>query len=237
MIFRQQPKVQRPQPLGLAAGLRAGRHAVRHPGRALSARPGAEPERASRQAGPHQSRRLRAEGQPVRRPRTTPAGDLVARPPQHAGCRNAPANATALDVEHGARGGDEINIPDAGKNYGWPIITYGRDYSGLKIGEGTSKPGLEQPIYYWDPSIAPSGMAFYTGDRFPAWKGDLFVGALAESVVWCGSNSTERASRTRNGCWEIWASASATYARVLTACCGCSPTASEGRVLRLEPAT
>jgi glucose/arabinose dehydrogenase len=86
-------------------------------------------------------------------------------------------------VDHGARGGDEINVPEAGKNYGWPIITFGRDYSGLKIGEGTSKPGLELPIYYWDPSIAPSGMAFYTGDRFPAWKGDLFVGALAGKLL------------------------------------------------------
>jgi glucose/arabinose dehydrogenase len=85
--------------------------------------------------------------------------------------------------DHGARGGDEVNIPEAGKNYGWPIITYGRDYSFLPIGEGTSKPGLEQPIYHWDPSIAPSGMAFYTGDRFPAWRGDLFVGALAEQVL------------------------------------------------------
>jgi aldose sugar dehydrogenase len=83
-------------------------------------------------------------------------------------------------VEHGARGGDEINIPQAGKNYGWPVITYGVDYSGAKIGVGTEKAGMEQPIYYWDPSIAPSGMAFYTGDLFPAWKGNLFVGALVQ---------------------------------------------------------
>ena len=81
-------------------------------------------------------------------------------------------------VEHGARGGDEINIPQPGKNYGWPVISYGREYSGEKIGEGTAKPGLEQPAHYWDPSIAPSGMTFYTGDKFPAWKGNLFVGAL-----------------------------------------------------------
>jgi glucose/arabinose dehydrogenase len=81
-------------------------------------------------------------------------------------------------VEHGARGGDEVNIPLAGRNYGWPAITYGRDYSGLKIGEGTAKAGMEQPVYYWDPSIAPSGMAFYTGGLFPGWKGNLFVGAL-----------------------------------------------------------
>jgi aldose sugar dehydrogenase len=81
-------------------------------------------------------------------------------------------------VEHGSRGGDEINIPRPGKNYGWPVISYGREYSGEKIGEGTAKPGLEQPVHYWDPSIAPSGMTFYTGEKFPAWKGSLFVGAL-----------------------------------------------------------
>lgn len=81
-------------------------------------------------------------------------------------------------VEHGARGGDEINIPEAGRNYGWPVITYGRDYSGAKIGVGTTKEGMEQPIYYWDPSIAPSGMAFYTSSLVPEWKGNLFVGSL-----------------------------------------------------------
>jgi len=86
-------------------------------------------------------------------------------------------------VEHGARGGDEINVPQAGKNYGWPVITYGRDYSGAKVGEGTAKAGMEQPIYYWDPSIAPSGMAFYTGDLIPQWKGNLFVGALAAQAL------------------------------------------------------
>lgn len=81
-------------------------------------------------------------------------------------------------AEHGAQGGDELNTPEAGKNYGWPIITYGRDYSGAPIGEGTAKTGLEQPRHYWDPSIAPSGMAFYTADRLPAWQGNLFVGSL-----------------------------------------------------------
>jgi len=81
-------------------------------------------------------------------------------------------------LEHGARGGDELNNPQAGKNYGWPVITYGIDYSGVKIGEGTEKAGMEQPVYFWDPVIAPSGAAFYTGDVFPDWKGDLFVGSL-----------------------------------------------------------
>lgn len=83
-------------------------------------------------------------------------------------------------VEHGARGGDEVNISRKGKDYGWPTITYGIEYSGGKIGEGlTQKEGMEQPLYYWDPVIAPSGMAFYDGAAFPAWKGSLFVGALA----------------------------------------------------------
>jgi glucose/arabinose dehydrogenase len=94
-----------------------------------------------------------------------------------------PQSGKLWTIEHGARGGDEINVPEAGKNYGWPVITYGRDYSFLRIGEGTAKPSLEQPIYYWDPSIAPSGAAFYTGDRFPEWKGNLFVGALAGQAL------------------------------------------------------
>jgi glucose/arabinose dehydrogenase len=80
--------------------------------------------------------------------------------------------------EHGARGGDEVNKIGKGKNYGWPVIAYGRHYTGFKIGEGTEKPGLEQPEHYWDPSIAPSGMTFYTGDLFPDWRGDAFVGSL-----------------------------------------------------------
>jgi aldose sugar dehydrogenase len=82
-------------------------------------------------------------------------------------------------VEHGPKGGDEINIPEKGRNYGWPVIGYGIDYSGARIHEDTHKDGMEQPVYYWRPSIAPSGMAFYAGDAFPAWKGNLFVGALA----------------------------------------------------------
>jgi glucose/arabinose dehydrogenase len=81
-------------------------------------------------------------------------------------------------VEHGARGGDELNRPEAGKNYGWPVITYGIDYSGIRIGEGASKPGMEQPVYYWDPVIAPSGLVFYTSDAAPQWKGSAFIGSM-----------------------------------------------------------
>jgi glucose/arabinose dehydrogenase len=86
-------------------------------------------------------------------------------------------------VEHGPQGGDEINIPDAGKNYGWPEITYGVDYGGAIISEDAVKDGMEQPFYYWVPSIATAGATFYTGDAFPEWKGDFFVAALKSSLV------------------------------------------------------
>lgn len=86
-------------------------------------------------------------------------------------------------VEHGARGGDELNQPQAGKNYGWPVITYGINYNGMKIGEGTAKPGMEQPVFYWDPVIAPSGAVFYTGDVFKEWRGDLFIGSLNPGLL------------------------------------------------------
>lgn len=86
--------------------------------------------------------------------------------------------------EHGPQGGDEVNVIRAGRNYGWPVITYGVEYGiGTPIGEGTHKPGMEQPLHVWTPSIAPSGMAFYTGERFPRWRGDLFVGALRGQML------------------------------------------------------
>lgn len=90
-----------------------------------------------------------------------------------------PVTGKLWTAEHGARGGDELNIVEKGKNYGWPVISYGRDYSGEKIGVGTAKEGMEQPVYYWDPSIATSGLAFYTGNLFPEWNGNAFVGGLA----------------------------------------------------------
>src|SRR5262245_11629437 len=94
-----------------------------------------------------------------------------------------PASGKLWMHEHGPRGGDEINIPQAGKNYGWPVIGYGIDYSGAKIHRSSEKAGMEQPIKYWVPSIAPSGMAFYSGELFPAWRGHLFVGALAGQAL------------------------------------------------------
>lgn len=80
--------------------------------------------------------------------------------------------------EHGPQGGDEINLLKAGANYGWPLVTFGRSYAGFPIGDGTSAPGLEPPLHHWTPSIAPSGMAFYTGAAFPGWANNLFVGSL-----------------------------------------------------------
>jgi aldose sugar dehydrogenase len=91
-----------------------------------------------------------------------------------------PVSGKLWEQEHGPRGGDEINIVEKGKNYGWPVIGFGIDYSGAKIHESTRKDGMEQPVWYWVPSIAPSGMAFSTGDLFPGWRGNLFVGALVD---------------------------------------------------------
>ena len=87
-------------------------------------------------------------------------------------------------VEHGPKGGDELNRPEAGLNYGWPVVTYGLDYSGGPIGEGrTEAEGMEQPIYYWDPVIAPSGMVFYDGEMFPDWQGSALIGGLASQSL------------------------------------------------------
>jgi aldose sugar dehydrogenase len=83
-----------------------------------------------------------------------------------------------LVTEHGAQGGDELNAPEAGRNYGWPVISYGENYGGGKIGEGTDKAGMEQPLHYWDPSIAPSGLMVYSGRLIPDWGGDIFFGSL-----------------------------------------------------------
>jgi glucose/arabinose dehydrogenase len=95
-----------------------------------------------------------------------------------------PKTGTLWTHEHGPQGGDEVNIIRAGANYGWPVITYGAEYGiGTRIGEGTHRPGMEQPLHHWVPSIAPSGMAFYTGERFPKWRGDLFVGALRDQML------------------------------------------------------
>jgi glucose/arabinose dehydrogenase len=90
-----------------------------------------------------------------------------------------PATGALYGAEHGPRGGDELNLVEKGKNYGWPVITYGMNYDGTPITNLTAKDGMEQPVTYWVPSIAVSSIAFYTGSKFPQWKGHLFLGALA----------------------------------------------------------
>jgi glucose/arabinose dehydrogenase len=86
-------------------------------------------------------------------------------------------------VEHGPAGGDEVNIPLAGRNYGWPVIGIGRHYHGAQIGIGPSKAGMEQPVYNWNPAIAPAGMDFYTGDKFPGWRGNMLVAVLRQQML------------------------------------------------------
>jgi glucose/arabinose dehydrogenase len=95
-----------------------------------------------------------------------------------------PESGELWEIEHGPKGGDELNIPEAGKNYGWPIVSFGVNYSGTPVGSGESDaPGFEDAIYQWTPVIAPSGMAFYSGDLFPQWKGNLFIGGLATRIL------------------------------------------------------
>ena len=106
--------------------------------------------------------------------------------------------------EHGAKGGDEINRVRRGANYGWPVIAYGRHYSGAKIGEGTHKPGMEQPEFYWDPSIAPSGLMIYSGKLWPRWRGHMFIGSLKFHMI----------SRLSPGSWREERLASSETTRV-----------------------
>jgi glucose/arabinose dehydrogenase len=88
------------------------------------------------------------------------------------------------EIEHGTNGGDELNRVEKGKNYGWPVQAYGEEYSGSPIGgAATAREGMEQPVYYWDPVIAPSGAQFYTGEAFPEWKGNLFVGGMKDTQL------------------------------------------------------
>ena len=115
------------------------------------------------------------------------AGEAKARPEIWSlGHRNVQAAAfdskgQLWDIEHGTNGGDELNRVEKGKNYGWPLVAYGEEYSGSPIaGAVTAKEGYEQPVYYWDPVIAPSGAQFYSGDAFPAWKGNLFIGGMKD---------------------------------------------------------
>ena len=141
-----------------------------------------------------------------------------------------------FETEHGPRGGDELNIIVARKNYGWPVITYGMDYSGAYVSPYTQRPGLEQPVIYWTPSIAPSGLAMYRGEKFPAWKGDLFVGALAFKHLRRvhldeGGNVVSQEELLTDRQWRI-RDVRAPPDGYLYVCTD----EADGRVLRLEPA-
>ena len=89
-----------------------------------------------------------------------------------------PETFAPMTVEHGVQGGDELNLIEAGRNYGWPVVSYGRQYTGVPVGDGFWAPGMDEPLVFWVPSIAPSGLTWYTGDRFPGWQGNLFVGSM-----------------------------------------------------------
>lgn len=129
--------------------------------------------------------RINADGSPsAANPKGQPLAEVWSsghRNPQ--GLTIDPADNRLYTVEHGARGGDEINAPDAGNNYGWPVISYGKHYSGAEIGIGQSADGYEQPLHYWDPSIAPGALAIYRGAMFPEWEGDFLVAALKYQLV------------------------------------------------------
>lgn len=145
-----------------------------------------QPDRAQDQAD-HAGKiiRINADGTPSS---ANPSGQLL-HEVWSSGHRNPqgividPADNRLYTVEHGARGGDEINAPEAGNNYGWPVISYGKHYSGAEIGIGQSADGYEQPLHYWDPSIAPGALAIYRGAMFPEWEGDFLVAALKYQLI------------------------------------------------------
>ncbi len=183
VIYRQVPKVQSSGHYGSRIVFRGDGTLFITQGDRMNQRPLVQ----DLSAGIGKIMRVNEDGTP---PRDNPfAGREGARPEIWSyGHRNV--QAAALDpsgnlwtVEHGARGGDELNHPEAGRNYGWPVITYGVDYSGIRIGEGTAKEGMEQPVYYWDPVIAPSGMTFYTGDEFPGWNGSILIGSMSPGAL------------------------------------------------------
>ena len=216
MIWRQQPKVEGPNHFGSRLVFRADgtlfvtlgdRYAQRERAQDLSTTIG-------------KIVRINADGSvPRDNPFVGRAGALPEiwslRPPQRPG-GGARRRGELWTVEHGARGGDELNNPQPGKNYGWPVITYGVDYSGARIGEGTAKAGMEQPVYYWDPVIAPSGATFYTGAASPTGRATCWS-ARSPRAASCACGSRTAAWRGRSATWRRSARASATCGRARTA--------------------
>lgn len=146
-----------------------------------------------------------------------------------------PATGSLWEAEFGARGGDEINVLRPGRNYGWPIVTKGVDYDGSRIGEGASRPDLEEPIHWWVPSVSPSGMAFYTGAAFPGWRGSLFLAALNPPGLVRLSVDGDRVTGEERLLWGA-----ARLRQVLQGPDGLLYILTDegsGRVLRLEPAS
>ena len=135
-----------------------------------------------------------------------------------------PETGQPFATEHGMQGGDELNAIEPGGNYGWPLVTYGRHYDGRRIVENVWRDDLKEPVVFWVPSIGPSGLAFYTGDRFPVWKGNIFAGALRSGtfhapVISSASSSTRGArSCDVSRCSESSARGSVTSGRGLTVC-------------------
>ncbi|WP_458095009.1 PQQ-dependent sugar dehydrogenase [Roseomonas sp. WA12] len=146
-----------------------------------------------------------------------------------------PATGSVIEVEFGARGGDEVNLLRAGANYGWPLVSYGVDYDGSPIGTGRqSAPGIEEPLRHWTPAVSPSGANFYTGDRFPGWRGNLFVAALRPPGLVRLTMDGDRVTGEERLLWGR-----TRFRQVLTGPDGLLYVLTDedrGRVLRLEPA-
>ena len=148
-----------------------------------------EPDRAQDVGDPagsvirlHDDGRVPADNPFAGRPRARPElWSIGHRNPQ--GMALHPATGRIYAIEHGPKGGDELNLIEPGVNYGWPVITYGKSYIGFSIGEGTHKEGMAQPLHYWVPSISPSGLTIYDAERFPAWRGSVFAGALSGQLL------------------------------------------------------
>ena len=183
VIFRQTAQGRGFKPLRLAAGVRARRHAVRDPGRAVQVRPRPGQHQPPGHGRAHQPGWIGPAGQPLRGPFRRLAGNLVLRPSQCPGRRHRAGTGTLWTIEFGPLGGDELNRPEPGRNYGWPLVSWGKHYNGKEIPDPPTRPDLADAVRHWVPAISPSGMSFYNGALFPAWRGDLLIGGLSSRAL------------------------------------------------------